>query len=211
MENNKLMNNANGELFDIHQEGELAGQPIKPAIAEAFQNALVNFGVKYEEATNRLQWRGGQTLLTRPFDTEEEAEQAFTDAIADLQARIQSFTEALHELRTAKTLKKGAVALHDYERAMYVYWDNQRNLEAFKENPEKYTLHAIAVKKVIREAQAHKKVSWSKLENYWHEKGVYATVHGLTYEQVENALDEYITAKEMSYTVSTKNLKMKVA
>lgn len=49
------------------------------------------------------------------------------------------------------------------------------------------------------------------LTNYFYAKDVYATVNGLTLDEAEKALDDYIEARQMSYTVSTKNLKMWVA
>jgi hypothetical protein len=191
---------------------ELNGQPIKPKSAEDYEYFLNEFGRLYEEATNRLQWRGGLTALRRYSDTEDEQAQKFADTLDDLRNRIDLFGQALGNLTNANRLRlEGEPALYEYEKQLQNWHEQNRHRELFAEKPEAYTLHAIAVKKVIREAQLAKRVKWNSLENYYLAKAVYATVNGLTLDEVEEALDRHIEARQMSYTVSTKNLKMKVA
>jgi hypothetical protein len=143
---------------------------------------------------------------------EEQAEK-----LAEIEAYILEKLEAtnktfqlLKELQTAD-LVQGKHEFYECERALGTWAEQARHREAYEANPEEFTLHAIAVKKVMREAEAHAKKPWNKLTNYYWFKAVYATVQGLTLEEAEEALDRYIEARQMSYTVSTKNLKMKVA
>jgi hypothetical protein len=187
-------------------------QPIKPELAEAYETALNAYGDKYEEATSRLRWRGGLTALRRFSDTVEDQEEKFAGAIEDLRNRIVLLSEALAELQTAdKHRTLGEPALYEYETALGRWHEQNRYRELYEENPEAYTLHAIAVKKVMREAEEKAGKPWNKLTNYWLTLSVYETVQGLTREESEEALTAYIESRQMSYTVSTKNLKMKVA
>ena len=187
-------------------------QPVKPETAEAFEYHLTEYGKKYEEATSRLQWRGGQTGLARVSDSDLDEALKFEEAVTDLKNRIALLTDALGELLNAQRLRaEGQPALEAYQRDLYKLQEENRYREMNEERPELYTLHAVAVKKVMREAQAVAKVKWNKLENYWIPLAVFATVNGLTTEEADKVITDYIEARKMSYTVSTKNLKMKVA
>lgn len=211
--NATLKNTQSGETIATDLDGENVNpQPIKPAIAEAFEFRLNEYARLYEEATDRIQWRGGVSNLRRYADTDTEQAEKFLEAITELENRIALWQEALTSLRMASIgLEKGEPALYQYEQDLQKWHAKNRHYEMHEANPEEYSLHAIAVKKVICLAQEKANVKWNKRSHYWMYKDVYATVNGLTPEEVEQALDEYIQARQMSYTVSTKNLKMKVA
>lgn len=186
--------------------------PVKPELAERYEEALTSFGANYEEATNRLQYRGGLSATRRWKETVEERAEIFAEAISDLERRIAIWQTALEDLKRASNLREtGEPALAEYETALQNWHEQNRHREMFEQYPELYTLHAIAIKKAMNTAEIAKGVKWSKQTRYGMEFAVYATVNGLTREEVEQAVDDYIEARQMSYTVSTKNIKMKVA
>ena len=212
-----LINAVTNEIKAVYVDGEKIEaekypQPIKPEIAEAFETALWNYAELYEQATSRISWRGNMTNLSRFTDTPEAQAENFTEAIADLQNRIELWNKALASLRIAeRDREKGAEALYGYKREMGNWHEANRYREMFELDPELYSLHAIAIKKVMREAEQAKKVKWNKLTHYFLDLAVYACVNGVTREEAEEALDGYIEARQMAYTVSTKNLRMRVS
>lgn len=187
-------------------------EPTKPETASKYEEALTSFGTNFEEATSRLSWRGGLSSLTRRWDeTEENHAEKFDEVITDLTRRIAIWQTALEDLKRASNLRaEGEPALGEYNTALSDWYEQNRHRELFAANPETYTLHAIAVKKAIRKAQ-EKAGKKSHLEHYWIDAIVYGTISGLTRQEVDIALDDYIQARQVSYTLSTKNLKMKVA
>lgn len=212
------LKNANtNEVLATYIDGEKVeadknAPPVKSALAERYENALNAFGDKVEEATKQLRFRGGQSDLRRYGNTAEEQAEKFLDTIENIGNRVASLQSALLNLKQAERLREdGEPALFEYEHAIQKWHADNTNREIYEANPEDFTLHAIAIKKVMREAEQVAKKPWHKLTNYYYYKGIYATVKGLTADEVEQALDEYIKARQMSYTVSTKNLKMRVA
>lgn len=185
-------------------------KPQPSQTADLFDHALKMYGDTYDQATSQVWWRGQETALRRLDD--EQAEN-FAQMLEDIENRITALKSAQSWLENAEALRQagGATELKEYETKLYKWHEENRNRQMFDENPEAYTLHAVAVKKVMREAQAQAKVKWNRLENYWLPLAVYATVNGLTSEEADKAVSDYIEARQMSYTVSTKNLKMKVA
>ena len=209
-----LINAVTNEIKAVYVDGEKIDnpEPVKSDKAEAYEKHLNAYGELYEQATNRLTWRGGTTDLNRVTDTPEEQALKYAEAVTDLEARIDLWKQALSFLKSAERLHAdGGAELYEYNFAMSKWHEANRYRELYAEAPELYTVHAIAIKKAMREAEQKAGKPWSKLTNYYLQLNVYATVNGVTVPEAEQALTEYIEARQMTYTVSTKNLKMRVS
>lgn len=188
-------------------------QPVKTATAEAFEQAVQNYGDKYEEATSRAFYRGNASDIEDRYGelTAEKKAELYETLEADILGRIVSLQEALSHLQEAKSNLNGNAELVEYYRNFHKWAEDNRRREMFEKNPEAYTIHEIAVRLVMNEAETKAGKPWSKTTRYYEQLRVYATVNGLSVEDAETKIRMYVEARGLSYTVSTKNLRMRVA
>jgi hypothetical protein len=183
-------------------------QPIKSELAERYEETKT----AYREAFSTV--NSSRFMRSDFFESDEDKR---AEKLADVREYLAEKAEAtaraleLIEMLETAEMKKGEQELLEFQSAQWRYIDHARNLEAYEKEPERFSVHALAVLVVMRKAEEARGVKWKKLTNYYFEQDVYRSVHGVTNEEAEATFNNYIEARQMSYTVSTKNLKMRVA
>ena len=183
-------------------------QPTKTELAERYEETKT----AYREAFSTV--NSSRFMRSDFFESDEEKRaEKLADVREYLAEKAEATTRSLELIETLETseMKKGEEELLEFQHNQWRYIDYIRDLEAYEKEPERFTVHALAVLVVMRRAEEERGIKWKKLTNYYFEQGVYRSVHGVTNEEAEATFNAYIETHGMSYTVSTKNLRMRVA